>query len=56
MYYGKDDSNCYKAKNSTTFEIGQAVLVKTHTHFTFKPKYLMDYRVLNVLMIVHYYC
>ena len=36
-------------KSNTDFEIGQAVMVTNHTHHTFKPKYLIDYRVLKIL-------
>ena len=31
------------------FEIEQPVMVKNHTHHTFEPKYLLDYRVLKII-------
>ena len=49
MHYRKDDSTPCKPKNNTNFEIGQAVMVKNHTHYTFKLQYLMDYRGLKIL-------
>ena len=38
--------------NSTKFEIDQPVMVKGHTHHTFKPKYLSDYKVLKEKQIL----
>ena len=37
------------SKNNPEFEIGQPVMVKNHVHLIFKPKYLLDYRVLKIL-------
>ena len=36
-------------KSDTKFEIAQMVMVKSHTCHTFKPKYLMDYRVMQII-------
>ena len=36
-------------KNNPKFEIGQLVIVKNHTHHTFKPKYLLDYKIMKIL-------
>ena len=36
-------------KDNPKFKIGQSFIVKNHTHNTFEPKYLLDYRVLKVL-------
>ena len=49
IQYRKDDSKPYKPRNNTKFEIGQTVMLNNHAHHTPKPKYLMDYRVLETL-------
>ena len=49
IHYMKDDSKPCKPRNNTKFEVGQTVLVKSHVIHSFKPKYLMDYRVLKIL-------
>ena len=37
------------SNNNPKFEIGQLAMVKNHTHSSFEPKYLLDYRVLKIL-------
>ena len=49
MYITGEMTITCKPKNNTKFEIGQTVMVKNQAHHTFKPQYLMDYRVLKIL-------
>ena len=37
------------SKNDPKFEIGQLAMVKNNAHHTFKPKYLLDSRILKIL-------
>ena len=45
----KDNYSPFKPKRNTKFKIGKAEMVKSHTHQTFEPKYLMDLRVLKII-------
>ena len=38
---------------STELKIGQSVMVKNHAHHTFKPKYLLDHKILKCVMAAH---
>ena len=49
ILYRNDSSKLLKPRNNTKFEIGQVVMVENHAHHAFKPKHLMDYRVLKIL-------
>ena len=37
------------SKNNPKFKMGHLVMVKNHPYPTFKPKYLLGYRVLKIL-------
>ena len=41
--------NSIKEMSLRLFEIGQPVMVWNHAHHKFEPKYLLDYRVLQIL-------
>ena len=49
IYYRKDDSKPWKARNDTKFEIGLPVMVKNYAHHVLEPENLTDYRVLKIL-------
>ena len=48
-HYRKDDCKCGQPRNNAKFKIGETVLVKNYACHAFDPKYLIDYRVPNVL-------
>ena len=49
----KGNPTGHNHNNNTKFEINQPVMVKNHAHHTFKPKYLLDCKVLKYLMTAH---
>ena len=50
IHYRKNDSKPCKPRYNTKFEFAQTVMVKTHTHHTFKPENLTDYGVLKIIL------
>ena len=48
LHQKNENSTGQNPNNSTKFEIGQPVMVKNHTCHIFKPKYLLDYKVLKI--------
>ena len=43
-------------RKNPTFQIGQSVMDKNHANHTFKPTYLLDYRVLKYLIMIALFC
>ena len=49
LHQRKEEHTDHNHNNSTKCEIGQPVMVNNHTCHTFKPKYLLNYKVLKIL-------
>ena len=49
LHQMNENSTEWSHNNSTKFEIGQSFMVKNHVHHTFKPMYLLDCKVLQIL-------
>ena len=49
IYQRNEHKHVPSCNNNPTFEAGQPVMVRNHAHHTIEPKYLLDYRVLQIL-------
>ena len=49
MHQRNEHMDKQNSKNNPKFEIGQLVRVNNHAYCTFKPKYLLDYKIMKIL-------